>query len=203
MKLYNSVGPNPRVVRVFMAELGVSCDVEEIDILKGDNRQDAYLAVNPGAGLPALALDNGSVIAEITAICEYFADQAGGSSLIGETPEERAETRMWVRRIDLNIVEPLTNGFRAAEGYPMFKDRMRTFPQAADDLKTLAQEKLTWLDEQIAGRSFVCGDRFSLADILLCVFLEFGATVGQPINENNKSVQAILERVQSRSSMSA
>ena len=55
MKLYNSVGPNPRVVRVFMAELGVSCDVEEIDILKGDNRQDAYLAVNPGAGLPALA----------------------------------------------------------------------------------------------------------------------------------------------------
>ena len=85
----------------------------------------------------------------------------------------------------------------------MFKDRMRTVPQAADDLKTLAQEKLTWLDEQIAGRSFVCGERFSLADILLCVFLEFGATVGQPINENNKSVQAILERVQSRSSMSA
>ena len=125
--------------------------------------------------LPALALDDGSVIAEITAICEYFADQAGGSSLIGETPEERAETRMWVRRIDLNIVEPLTNG-SGRQRDTLFKDRMRTFLQAADDLKTLAQEKLTWLDEQIAGRSFVCR-AILLVDILLCVFLEFGATL--------------------------
>jgi len=153
--------------------------------------------------LPALMLDDGRVVSEITAICEYFADQAGGSTLIGETPEDRAETRMWVRRIDLNIVEPLANGFRASEGYPMFKDRMRTFPQAADDLKALAQEKLTWLDEQIAGRQFVCGDRFSLADILLVVFLEFGAQVGQPINDANTNVKAIVQRVQSRESMSA
>lgn len=203
MKFYNSVGPNPRVVRVFMAELGVSCDVEEIDIMKGVNRQSDYLAVNPGGQLPALMLDDGRVVSEITAICEYFADQAGGSALIGETPEDRAETRMWVRRIDLNIVEPLANGFRASEGYPMFKDRMRTFPQAADDLKVLAQEKLTWLDEQVAGRQFVCGDRFSLADILLVVFLEFGAQVGQPINDANTNVKAIVQRVQSRESMSA
>jgi len=203
MKFYNSVGPNPRVVRVFMAELGVSCDVEEIDIMKGVNRQSDYLAVNPGGQLPALMLDDGRVVSEITAICEYFADQAGGSTLIGETPEDRAETRMWVRRIDLNIVEPLTNGFRASEGYPMFKDRMRTFPQAADDLKALAQEKLTWLDEQVAGRQFVCGDRFSLADILLVGFLEFGAQVGQPINDANTNVKAIVQRVQSRESMSA
>jgi glutathione S-transferase len=194
MKFYNSVGPNPRVVRVFMAELGVSCDVEEIDIMKGVNRQSDYLAVNPGGQLPALMLDDGRVVSEITAICEYFADQAGGSTLIGETPEDRAETRMWVRRIDLNIVEPLANGFRASEGYPMFKDRMRTFPQAADDLKALAQD---------AGRQFVCGDRFSLADILLVVFLEFGAQVGQPINDANTNVKAIVQRVQSRESMSA
>lgn len=203
MKFYNSVGPNPRVVRVFMAELGVSCEVEEIDIMKGVNRQSDYLAVNPGGQLPALMLDDGRVVSEITAICEYFADQAGGSALIGETPEDRAETRMWVRRIDLNIVEPLANGFRASEGYPMFKDRMRTFPQVADDLKALAQEKLTWLDEQVAGRQFVCGDRFSLADILLVVFLEFGAQVGQPINDANTNVKAIVQRVQSRESMSA
>lgn len=85
----------------------------------------------------------------------------------------------------------------------MFKDRMRTFPQAADDLKALAQEKLTWLDDQVAGRQFVCGDRFSLADILLVVFLEFGAQVGQPINDANTNVKAIVQRVQSRESMSA
>ena len=120
MKFYNSVGPNPRVVRVFMAELGVSCDVEEIDIMKGVNRQSDYLAVNPGGQLPALMLDDGRVVSEITAICEYFADQAGGSTLIGETPEDRAETRMWVRRIDLKV-----SGFVPADMAPASSCRTR------------------------------------------------------------------------------
>ena len=200
MKLFNSVGPNPKVVRMYMAERGIEVDLEEVDLMAGANRQGDYLKLNPGGQLPALELDNGDVIAEITCICEYLDDKDGGTSLIGTTPEERAETRMWMRRIDLGILEPLANGFRYAEGQPIFKDRMTLIPHAASDLKDLAQEKITWLDGLMEGKEFVCGDRFTLADIMLFVFLEFGSQVGQPLNEANKNIGALYERIGSRSS---
>ena len=203
MKLFNSIGPNPKVVRMFMAELGIEIEKEEIDLMGGANRQEPYLLVNPGGQLPALELDSGAVISEITGICEYLSERQGGSSLIGQNPEERALTRMWVRRIDLGIVENITAGFRYAEGAPIFQDRMTLIPNAAEDLKKIAQEKITWLDNLIAGKEFICGDRFSLADIMLFVFLEFGATVGQPLNEANKNITAWYERVSMRASTSA
>ena len=203
MKLFNSVGPNPKVVRMYMAERGLKIDQKEIDIIGGENRQSDYVKINPGGGTPALELDNGSIIAEITCICEYLDELEGGSSLIGTTPEERAETRMWVRRIDLGILEPLTNGFRYAEGEPMFKDRMTLITHAASDLKALAQEKITWLDDLVNGKDFVCGDRFTLADIMLFVFLEFGMTVGQPLNKDNKNICALFEKIAARPSAKA
>jgi glutathione S-transferase len=203
MKLFNSVGPNPKVVRMYMAERGLKIDQKEIDIIGGENRQSDYVKINPGGGTPALELDNGNIIAEITCICEYLDELEGGSSLIGTTPEERAETRMWVRRIDLGILEPLTNGFRYAEGEPMFKDRMTLMTHAASDLKALAQEKITWLDDLMNGKDFICGDRFTLADIMLFVFLEFGMTVGQPLNKDNENICALFEKIAARPSAKA
>ena len=203
MKLFNSVGPNPKVVRMYMAERGIEVDLQEVDLMAGENRQSDYVKINPGGQLPALELDNGDIIAEITCICEYLDDRDGGSSLIGTTPEERAETRMWVRRIDLGILEPLANGFRFAEGAPMFKERMTLIPHAAADLKALAQEKITWLDGLMDRKEFICGDRFTLADILLFVFIEFGTQVGQPLNDANKNIASLYERVGSRPSAQA
>jgi len=200
MKLFNSIGPNPKVVRMYMAERGIKIDQKEIDLIGGENRQSDYVKINPGGQLPALELDNGNIIAEITCICEYLDELEGGSSLIGTTPEERAETRMWVRRIDLGILEPLANGFRYAEGEPMFKDRMTLIPHAASDLKALAQGKITWLNDLMNGKDFVCGDRFTLADIMLFVFLEFGTTVGQPLNKDNKNISALYEKIAARPS---
>tara|TARA_R110002073_G_scaffold2257_8_gene15531 strand:- start:3200 stop:3766 length:567 start_codon:yes stop_codon:yes gene_type:complete len=188
---------------MFMAELGVSCEIQEIDLMAGENRQPEHLARNPSGQSPALQLDDGSWIAEITAICEYLDDKAGNTDLIGTSPEARAETRMWCRRLDLQILEPLANGFRFAEGLPLFKDRLHCIPGAADDLKATAQERLTWLNDQIEAKPFICGDRFTLADVLLFVFLEFGVTVGQPLNENNKHLMAWYARVQGRASASA
>jgi glutathione S-transferase len=182
MKLFDSVGPNPRVVRIAMAEQGVSPEVVTVDIIKGENRQPAYLALVPSGGTPALQLDDGTVLSEITAIVEYLDEQPGVTRMVGNTPEERAETRMWARRIDLYILEPMANAFRASEGRPMFASRMTLVsPEAAVELKAIAQEKLLWLDTQLQGRSFVCGDRYSMADILLLAFVEFGASVGQPM----------------------
>ena len=204
MLMYDSVGPNPRVVRIFAAERGVELNRTKVDLRGGENRQTAYMAKNPSGQLPALELDNGMILAEITAICEYL-DEIGpkGKSLIGATPEERAETRMWVRRIDLNILEPLANGFRFAEGLKLFESRIRTIPHAAGDFKTLAQEKLTWLNGLMDGREFVCGNRLTLADILLYVFLEFGVSVGQPINPANANLVRMVEAMKARPSAAA
>lgn len=202
MLLFDSVGPNPKVVRMFIAERGVAgIPVQTVDLRGGENRQEAYLAKNPTGGLPALQLDDGSYLAEITAICEYLDEIASsGPSLIGSTPQERAETRMWTRRIDLGIVEPLTAGFRYAEGLKMFTTRMRCMPQAADDLKANAKDKLAWLDKQIAGRQYICGDRFSLADILLFAFLQFAGAVKQPLDPANANLTAWYGRMAARPS---
>ena len=203
MKLHNSIGPNPKAVRMFISELGIELEMVDVDIMAGENRQEAYLKVNPAGQSPALELDDGSVITEITAICEYLDDLQGSTSLIGTTAQERAETRMWARRIDIAIMEPMANGFRYAEGQDIFRGRMALIPQAADDLKAIAQERLTWLDGLIEGRDFICGSRFSMADIMLFAFLEFFSEVGQPINTDNSNIVAWMERVQARPSAAA
>ena len=203
MKLYDSIGPNPHVVRMFIAELGLDIEKEEVDLMGGENRQAEHLSRNPSGQMPTLELDDGSFLAEITVICEYLDEINGNSDLIGKTPQERAETKMWVRRIDLQIIEPLTNGFRSAEGYEFFKERLHLIPQAADDLKAIAQERLAWLDQQLEGKEFICGDRLTLADIMLYCFLNFGATVGQPIDEGNKNISALYAKLDSLESASA
>ncbi len=200
MKLYTSVGPNPRVVVIAIAELGAEVELEQVDLMAGENRQPAHLERNPSGQLPTLELDDGSFLAEITAIVEYLDEKTAGS-LIGSTAEERAQTRMWVRRIDLNICENLASGFRFAEGLPLFKDRMHCIPQAADDFKEIVRDKLIWLDGLMDGKEFICGDRFTLADILLFSFLEFGASVGQPLDAKCERLQTWYARVAARPSI--
>ncbi len=204
MKFYNSMGPNPQVVRMFAAERGITLDMVEVDLMAGENRQEDYLKKNPGGQLPCLELDDGSYVAEILPICEYLDETADGPRLLGETAEERAKNRMWTRRIDLYICEPLATGFRGAEGRALFENRMTLLsPEACGDLKALAQEKITWLDGLMGGSDYLGGDKPSLADILLFCFLAFGNSVGQPLNEANKNVSAWFERMQARASASA
>jgi glutathione S-transferase len=203
MKFYNSIGPNPGVVKMFMAEKGLDIPRVEINLMAGENRQPAYVAKNPSGQMPALELDDGVVISEILPICEYLEEVRPTPPLIGANAEERAVTRMWTRRIDLNICEPMANGFRFSQGLQLFQNRVHVIPQAADDLKAITQEKLAWLDGLIAGRPYVVGDRFTLADILLFVFVGFGAQVGQPLDSANKNLVAWQGRVASRSSVAA
>ena len=203
MIFYNSIGPNPRTVRMFMAERGIEIPRVEIDLRGGENRQPPYMAKNPAGQMPCLELDDGSTLSEITAICEYLDEITPGPSLIGANARERAETRMWTRRIDLNIVEPMVNGFRFAEGLKLFTNRIRCIPQAADDLKRTAQERLAWLDGLMAGKPFVCGERLTLADILLFAFVDFGAGVGQKADPALANVHAHHARMKARPSAAA
>ena len=200
MRMYNSLGPNPRCVRIFMAEKGITLDTIEVDILGAENRQGPYTDKNPGGQMPSIELDNGSILAETTAICEYLEDTQPSPALIGSTPEEKAETRMWQRRIELQITEHMYNGFRYAEGLDMFKDRMHCLPEAAAGLKEIVQEKLAWLDGLMEGKQFIVGERFTLADIILYCAFDFGAGVGQKISPDLKNLTAWFARVDGRAS---
>lgn len=202
MKLYTSIGPNPRVVKMFLAEKGVDLDRVEVDLRGGENRREPYLKVNPAGQTPALELDGGACITEITAICEYLEEKFPSPPLVGATPEERAETRMWTRRVDLKVCEPMANGFRFGEGLPMFESRMRCLPDAAPGLKAIAQDGVAWVDANLKG-PWLCGDRFTLADILLFAFLDFGAAVGQPLDPKFARVGDWFARVQARPSAAA
>tara|TARA_Y100000590_G_scaffold70458_3_gene76975 strand:- start:1123 stop:1734 length:612 start_codon:yes stop_codon:yes gene_type:complete len=202
MKLYDGLGPNPQVVRMFLAELGMEIETIKVDIMSGENRQEGHLNRNPMGQLPTLELADGTFLAEITAICEYLDDLKGGTSLIGSNPEERAISRMWTRRISLNVCEAMTTAFRGAEGHEFFKDRLRTFPESADNLKEQVKENLSLLNKQMEDKQFICGERFTQADIVLFCFLNFGKTVGQDFNPELKNISSWFERVNERPSAS-
>ena len=207
MRLFDSIGPNPRVVRMAAAEKGLVIDRVTIDIMAGENRQSDYSARVPTGGTPALELDDGQIISEILAIAEYFEDIQPAPPIIGSTPAQRAESRMWTRRIDLGYCEPMANGFRATQGRPMFKSRMTVVSEdAAAQLKAIAAEKLLWLDGLMVARDsgdFICGNRFTLADMLLFGFVEFGDQVGQPMPAAARWLPAWRERVAARPSAAA
>src|SRR6266478_5228575 len=169
MRMYDSFGPNPRALRMFLAEKGIDLPRVPVDLLAAENRRAPYTDRNPGGQLPALELDDGRTIAETVAIFEYLEEKHPRPPLIGTTAEERAETRMWQRRIELNVTEHLYNGFRWAEGIEMFRPRMRVLPEAADGLKAIVRDKLAWLDGLLAGKQCVVGPRFTIADIILYV----------------------------------
>ncbi len=203
MKLHNSIGPNPHLVRIFANEKNLDLEFVPVDLMSGENRQNAYRAKNPTGQLPCLELDDGTFISETLVICEYLEDIQPEPALIGATAAEKATTRMWTRRAELAITLPMTDGFRFSDGLALFKDRIRTIPQAADDLKATAREGLVWLDGQIEGRDFIAGDRFSLADILLIAFLAFGGQIGQAYDPALKNIAAWYDRVSTRPSVEA
>jgi glutathione S-transferase len=204
MKLYDSIGPNPRIVRMFMAEKGIEIPRQTVDLRGGENRQDAHLKRNPHGQMPTLELDDGSYLSEITAICEYLEEKQPAPPLIGATPEERAECRMWTRRVDLNICEPLANGYRFGEGLKFFEKRIPVAAEASPGLKKIAANRLQWLNAQLGdGRDYLCGKRFTLADIHLYCFLDFGAMVGQPLDAANANIAAWFARVGERPSVKA
>lgn len=203
MKLFDSVGPNPRLVRMFLAEKGLSVPVERIDWRVAQNRQSDYLKRNPLGQIPTLELDDGTYISEVTAICEYFEEICPTPALIGNTPQQRAECRMWTRRIDLNICEPLTNGFRFSEGLRTFQDRIICLPEAAPGLKMIAADRIRWLDGQVGDKEFICGSRFSLADMILYCWIDFGNKVGQPLDQKNMNLDAWFRRMSGRPSARA
>jgi len=202
MIYYTSVGPNSRVVDMFAAERGIVLQSESVDIPNGENRKQPFTDINPYGQTPALVLDNGDTVSEVTAICEYLDETQPGDSLIGSNAEQRAQTRRWLRWADINICEPIGNSFRYNQALSMYESRIRCLPDAADGLNAVAHDNIAFIDGQLAGRQYLAGDTFTFADILLFVFLDFVRNRNNPLDEANTHVTRWMDLIAARASAS-
>jgi glutathione S-transferase len=164
MKLYNHpVAPNPRRVRVFAAEKEINLTLEDIDLLGGQNRTPEFLAINPSAGVPVLALDDGSYLPESVAICRYLEGLQPEPNLFGRDLAEQVQIEMWNRRMELELLDPV--GRTLINTHPMFKGLFTQFPDYGEAQRAVVLARLERMDRELAGRDFVAGDRFTIADI--------------------------------------
>ncbi len=180
MKLYTYPGaPNPRRVHIFLAEKGIEVPFETVDMLKRANRTPEFLArVNPLGGLPVLALDDGTHIAESVAICRYFEARTPEPSLFGRTPEEIARIDMWNRRVELNFMLPV--GLVWVHGSPLTaKVVKQQIPGMAEQSREVVRRAFDLLDGQLAKHRFVAGDAYSMADILTLTTFDFAGQLNQ------------------------
>lgn len=199
MKLHSSLGPNPRLVRMFLVEKGLTegADFARVhyDIISGENRQSAeYTARNPLGTTPTLELGDGTSLTESWPICEYLEELHPAPNLFGETPVERAQVRKWARLFDQEVVVPMTMGFRAGAGRPMFEPRMSVVSTGAGaELSAMADEKWRWFDSALGGSNHFALGRFTFADLIVFCFANFGFTVGWKLPEGTANLARFID----------
>ncbi len=173
MKLYDGGrAPNPRRVRVFLAEKGIKIPTEQVDLGKLEQRSDAYTAINPMQRVPALVLDDGTVIAESIAICRYFEALQPDPPLFGRGALEGALVEMWNRRAELHLLLPAASIFQHL--HPAMKQMVDPqVPQWGEANKPRVFDFLRFLDNELKSRSFVAGQDYSVADITALIAVDF------------------------------
>lgn len=173
MKLYDfGKAPNPRRVRVFLAEKGLSVPTEQVDLGAMQHKSDAFSAINPLQRLPVLILDDGTIIAESIAICRYFEALHPEPALFGKGAKEQALVEMWQRRIEFNLLGTVASVFRHL--HPAMKEM--EVPQVAawgEANKPRVIDFLGLLDRELGGRRFAAGDTLSVADITGMIAIDF------------------------------
>jgi glutathione S-transferase len=200
--LYDSkVAPNPRRVRIFLAEKGIEVPTRQVDIGKAESRQPAFLAKNPLGALPVLELDDGTCIAESLAICRYFEELHPQPPLMGTDARDRAVVEMWSRRTELELWRYVTGCFQNTHDF--FKGRIEQVPAWGELCRKTARARLAWLDEELARRPFVAGDRYTVADITALCAVDFGRVVDIRIAPTQKNLARWHEAVSSRPSAKA
>lgn len=202
MKLYDStMAPNPRRVRIFLAEKGVEVPTVQVDIAKAENRKPPFLERNPLGGVPVLELDDGTHLAESVAICRYFEETHPEPPLMGTDARDRAWVEMWQRRMELEVALPVMQCFRNTHAF--FQGRIEQVPEYGDVCRRSAEKRLAWLDRELADRAFVAGERYTIADITALVGIDFGRVVKIRIDPEQKHLQRWYEAVSSRPSAKA
>ena len=202
MKLYDSAAaPNPRRVRIFLAEKGIQVPIVPVDIGTAENRKPPFLAKNPLGGLPVLELDDGTFIAESVAICRYFEETKPEPRLLGNDAKDRAWVEMWQRRMELELLRYVTGCFQNTHKF--FAGRIPQVPEYGEVCRNAARARLAWLDGELAERPFVAGERYTIADITALCAVDFGRVSDIRIAPEQKNLARWHEAVSSRPSAKA
>jgi glutathione S-transferase len=189
MKLYSlKNAPNPRRVRIFLAEKRVTLPIEEIeDIVTGLHRAPEFRAKNSLAQLPVLELDDGTTLTESVAICRYFEEMVPEPPLFGRSTIERAQVEMWNRRMEIELLLPTIDVF--VHTHPFWQGKREQMPEWGARQKAHLVERMRWLDGELEDRSFIGIDRYNIADITAQVaLLTARGACGLPIPDDHKNL---------------
>ena len=202
MKIYDFVGaPNPKRLRVYLAEKGLQIPCEQVNIVTQENRTPEFLKKNPLGGLPVLELDDGSHLTESLAIIHYLEELNPEPPMIGRTPRERARVRELERIAELGVLNSVAVYFQNT--HPFMAGRLKQSPDAAENAKARLATTLKVLDAAIGSNKFVSGDRPSIADCTLLAALEFAEFAQAPVEGSVKNVHRWYEDFKQRPSASA
>ena len=209
MKLYDyKQAPNPRRVRIFMAEKGIEIETIQVNLMKLEQHSEAYKKINPAGEVPTLQLDDGSCISQTNAICRYLEDIFPDTPLFGRTPLERAQVESQNHFIHMNGILAGTEAFRNSS--PNFSNRAISGPHAYAQIPELAERGLkridhlfTDLNNQFANQQYMVGDYFSVADITAFCAIGFTRWVKKTIPSECTHLQRWYDQIASRPSANA
>jgi glutathione S-transferase len=203
MKIYDfPQAPNPRRVRIFLAEKNIEIVYVHVDVYKGESRTAEFIEKNPLGGLPILEFDDGTYLTESVAICRYFEGISPEPRLMGVDPRDIAFVEMWNRRMELEVFLPILNFLQHTS--PFFKGRLRQLPEFAEMRRRQGLKRIEWLDSILAQREFVAGDRYTIADITAQVGIDLGLNMaGLKLPDGVHHVKRWHEAVTNRPSAQA
>jgi glutathione S-transferase len=203
MKLYGAPmpAPNPRRVRMFLAEKGIDLAETRIDLMKGEHKSAEHRARNSLGQVPTLELDDGTTISETVSICRYFEEIQPQPPLFGVTAVEKAHVDMWVRRVEFVLMAPVGGYWRHA--HPRTAALLTQFKDYGESNREAYVRAQRWLDRELATRPFIAGESFTMADICALSSVDFATWIGLPLDPERTSLAAWHERVSARPSAKA
>ena len=203
MKLYDGgKAPNPRRVRIFLAEKGIDVPLEPVDMTELGHRSELISSRNPLKRLPVLELDDGTIVSESVAICRYFEELHPEPALMGVDAVDKAVVEMWQRRMEMHLLLLVANVFRHA--HPAMADwevpQIKEFSEAN---KPKVMATLAWLNDELKDREFIAGERFSIADITAMIAIDFMKPARLQVPEDHEHLLAWYKNVKARPSADA
>ncbi len=201
MRLYSAPNPapNPRRVLIYLAEKGVEIDIIDLSILKGEQKAPDFVTKNSRGQVPVLELEDGRTITESISICRYLEDLHPHPPLFGTNAFERAHVDMWIRRIEFNVMAPV--GQFWAHAHPFTARVITQFKDYGESTRLRYEAAARWLDGELAGRAFICGADFTMADIAALTTIDFATWIGLSMSEGCEHLSDWHARVSARASV--
>ncbi|WP_310498164.1 glutathione S-transferase family protein [Sandarakinorhabdus sp.] len=188
--------PNPRRVRLFLAAKGLTCPEKMLSLPARDHKSADVMARNPRGQVPFLELDDGTIIAETISICRYLDELHPQPPMFGTTPLARAQTDMWIRRVETGLGTPISLFWQ--HGHPLTARLVAQIPAMAEAARAQAFTMMAWFDAQLAGREWLAGDHVTMADIALLTNIDFASWIGLAVPAEHAHLLAWHERATAR-----